>query len=625
MKFRAFLLIILFFQCVTQGLTFAATEIDLSQEGEVNITSSFSYHSGSENFPSDFTPIKESEFHHSYTSKNIWLLGRFKNESSFPVEKIIYLSSLTIGDLVFYKKVLGEWKEFEKFEIHKDRDRLGFFPKFHLSLGSNDEMEVLIKRQGLHHLDTKILLTDANLLNKLEKKTERLYTFYLGFVVALALFNLVIFVLTKDKNYLIYTVFIISIGLLILSLVGAIDGIYINKQLNKNIGSFSSISIALAFFFSYRFLRLKQKVPKAKYFFIPCVCTSVIIVLINQTYLYAEYTNIWGTIIDLNIVIAMFVLLYVGFYLSIVKRDKIAMIYTLSWLFMFGGGFVWLAVTKEFLPVNFFTKHAILFGNIIEMLLLSSALAYKYNTLQEELRVKKEVEKSHEKYKKLLRVLSHDIANSLFIISGYTKRFRRRPELFDANESWEKIEKATIHMEKILDTVKAEQAYEMNVKGLRLDSVSLDQVLKDTLEIYQSRIEAKQLEIELKSELDLNVWGHYSVLVHQVFGNIISNAVKFSHAGHKIVIEVCEDRKFATITIRDFGIGMSEEDLKAFNEGRDISSKIGTGGERGTGFGMYLIQSYVKLFKGVYKINSLLNVGTTVTVSIPKVREKDER
>ncbi|EQC43094.1 7TM diverse intracellular signaling domain protein [Bacteriovorax sp. DB6_IX] len=292
MKFRAFLLIILFFQYVTQGLTFAATEIDLSQEGEVNITSSFSYHSGSENFPSDFTPIKESEFHHSYTSKNIWLLGRFKNESSFPVEKIIYLSSLTIGDLVFYKKVLGEWKEFEKFEIHKDRDRLGFFPKFHLSLGSNDEMEVLIKRQGLHHLDTKILLTDANSLNKLEKKTERLYTFYLGFVVALALFNLVIFVLTKDKNYLIYTVFIMSIGLLILSLVGAIDGIYINKQLNKNIGSFSSISIALAFFFSYRFLRLKQKVPKAKYFFIPCVCTSVIIVLINQTYLYAEYTNI---------------------------------------------------------------------------------------------------------------------------------------------------------------------------------------------------------------------------------------------------------------------------------------------------------------------------------------------
>ncbi|WP_369793761.1 sensor histidine kinase [Bacteriovorax sp. DB6_IX] len=259
------------------------------------------------------------------------------------------------------------------------------------------------------------------------------------------------------------------------------------------------------------------------------------------------------------------------------------------------------------------------------MLLLSSALAYKYNTLQEELRVKKEVEKSHEKYKKLLRVLSHDIANSLFIISGYTKRFRRRPELFDANESWEKIEKATIHMEKILDTVKAEQAYEMNAKGLKLDSVSLNQVLKDTLEIYQSRIEAKQLEIELKSQFDLNVWGHYSVLVHQVFGNIISNAVKFSHAGHKIVIEVYEDRKFATITIRDFGIGMSEEDLKAFNEGRDISSKIGTGGERGTGFGMYLIQSYVKLFKGSYKINSQLNIGTTVTVSIPMVKDQYER
>jgi len=610
--------ILLFIFC--HSLAFAIDAIDIAIDESTNITSHFEYSSSKKNlqsFPDNFRPIKSEEFHHRYTSDYVWLKAKFTNSSHEKVSKYIYFSSLTIGELFFYTLNEDKWDKIDQFIIHKDRDRVGYFPKLKIELAAGQEREILIRRYGIHHLDTKITFTDKSSLDTLEKKTERLYTFYIGFVVALLIFNFIIFLLTWDKDYLIYTGFIFSVGTLILLLLGAIDGIYIDFELNNYIGTFSSLSIFFAFAFSYSFLKLGEKTRKAKYFFIPCAVTSLIAIIVNQTPYYFEYTHFFGIMIDINIALSMIVLLCISSWLVIAKKDKNALIYTMSWLFMFGGGFIWLGVTVGVFPVNFYSRHALLFGNIVEMLVLSSALAYKYNFIKEELRVKQEIETSREKYKKLLRVLSHDIANSLFIISGYTKRFKRRPELFDSQKSWEKIEKATIHMERILDTVKAEQALERDQSSLEVESVNLKEIISDVVELYNDRIKDKEISLMCPLVEDKFVRGNYSILVHQVFGNILSNAIKFSENNGSISVNMERCNKFVTVKVSDTGIGMNESDLISFKAGKDISSKIGTNGEKGTGFGMYLIQSYIKLFEGEFEISSTYGKGTEVSVSIP--------
>jgi signal transduction histidine kinase len=610
-------LFILFF-----AIESVAAMVDISLPGKKNITSNFETQTTSkerQDFPKSFKPIESDEFHHGYSSDYIWLKAKFTNSSKETKNKTFYFTSLTLGDLIYYELVEGKWKQIDQFDIAKDRDRVGYFPKLSLEIEPLQEREILIRRKGVHHLDTKIFLTTKSELDRHERKTEKLYTFYLGFVVALLIFNFVIFLLTWDKDYLIYTGFIFSVGTLILLLLGAIDGIYLDYKLNRHIGTFSSLSIFFAFYFSYSFLQLKTRAPKAKYFFYPCTVVSFIAIAVNQTQYYFDNAKIFGTMIDLNIVCSMVVLLAIATWLVFKKKDKTALIYLISWLFMFGSGFVWLGVTVGVFPVNFFSRHALLFGNVIEMLVLSSALAYKYNTIKEELRVKREVEKSREKYKKLLRVLSHDIANSLFVISGYAKRFRRRPELFNSEESWAKIEKATIHMERILKTVKAEQAYERDSKNLELEKINLKNVLEDTFEIYSDRFTSKDLNLELNGIEEHYVMGNYSILVHQVFGNIVSNAIKFTGSGGDIQVSMAQCDNYVTVRVKDSGVGISEADLEALKEGRDISSKVGTDGERGTGFGIYLIQSYVKIFNGVFNIKSYLDTGTTIEISIPRV------
>jgi signal transduction histidine kinase len=71
------------------------------------------------------------------------------------------------------------------------------------------------------------------------------------------------------------------------------------------------------------------------------------------------------------------------------------------------------------------------------------------------------------------------------------------------------------------------------------------------------------------------------------------------------------------VKIADNGVGMNEvvqNNLFKFN---DSVTKIGTGGERGTGLGLYLCKEFIEENNGSMVIQSQLNVGTEVVVSLP--------
>ncbi len=106
----------------------------------------------------------------------------------------------------------------------------------------------------------------------------------------------------------------------------------------------------------------------------------------------------------------------------------------------------------------------------------------------------------------------------------------------------------------------------------------------------------------------------------QITGNLVSNAMKFTPAGGLVRVDLAILNDPATelqIKIKDSGVGLNAESILGIRDG-NVASTMGTGGERGFGFGLALVQHLVNSLDGTIEVFSLLNDGTTFEVRIPR-------
>ena len=107
------------------------------------------------------------------------------------------------------------------------------------------------------------------------------------------------------------------------------------------------------------------------------------------------------------------------------------------------------------------------------------------------------------------------------------------------------------------------------------------------------------------------------VTIHTVFRNLLSNAIKFTPDNGSIIISARPDGNFVSVTVEDTGKGMTEEVRKKIFDNDEIHTTYGTKQEKGSGLGLRLVKDLVSQNKGKLTVESELNVGTRITVSIP--------
>ncbi len=104
-------------------------------------------------------------------------------------------------------------------------------------------------------------------------------------------------------------------------------------------------------------------------------------------------------------------------------------------------------------------------------------------------------------------------------------------------------------------------------------------------------------------------------LLHHIFLNLLTNAVKYSDPGQAVRFTIARDGTDALCTIQDEGAGIPEADLQyifqAFHRGSNV------GDRPGTGLGLVIVKRCVDLHEGKIQVQSQLGVGTKVTVRLP--------
>ena len=112
-------------------------------------------------------------------------------------------------------------------------------------------------------------------------------------------------------------------------------------------------------------------------------------------------------------------------------------------------------------------------------------------------------------------------------------------------------------------------------------------------------------------------------LIFQVWINLLENAIKFSNSNSEIDIKVINQDDEILVTIKDYGIGMKEDEIeKAFERFYQIDKSHY---EEGSGLGLSIVKRIIELSDGRIEMQSKENKGTTVIVKLPILNEKNNK
>ena len=214
----------------------------------------------------------------------------------------------------------------------------------------------------------------------------------------------------------------------------------------------------------------------------------------------------------------------------------------------------------------------------------------------------RELNETNEKNKQLVRVLLHDLRNPISAIKSANEMAQEDKSLTDTMNGL--VGKAVDNCLSILDSVKKMYAIDEAMYSPQLTSVNLKEAIQSSLIIFEHRLAEKKVTVHLDIPEDLNALVDASSFVYSVFNNLLTNAMKFSYSGSNIYIKGCREKDSVLLSIRDEGIGMPQSILNNIFDISKPTSREGTQGETGTGYGMPLVKKFVEMFRGKLTIES---------------------
>lgn len=147
--------------------------------------------------------------------------------------------------------------------------------------------------------------------------------------------------------------------------------------------------------------------------------------------------------------------------------------------------------------------------------------------------------------------------------------------------------------------------------------LNLHDLLADVLTLTGGHLEKKRITVENRIPPDTAAWGDEQML-HTVFRNLVTNALKFTPMDGRITIRAESDGDRRRILVEDTGVGIAGEHLDRLFLIDVKHQEAGTEGEPGTGLGLVLCHELIAQHGGEIAISSRPGDGTTVTVTLPK-------
>jgi signal transduction histidine kinase len=221
---------------------------------------------------------------------------------------------------------------------------------------------------------------------------------------------------------------------------------------------------------------------------------------------------------------------------------------------------------------------------------------------------------------KLYAIISHDLRNPIGNTLNYTTMLKESFEKWKPQETkqWlDELERSSHASRFLLENLlfwSRSQLKEIKVNAKQTDVTA---IVHQSVKLFQSNANLKSINLSFVTQTPFFVETDEDML-QIVIRNVISNAIKYTGIGGKVILSLDEKDDVLEIIVSDNGLGISATNLKKIMDRNQFYYTNGTSNEKGSGFGLKLCYDLITLNNGKINIESSVGVGTIVTLLLPK-------
>ena len=229
-----------------------------------------------------------------------------------------------------------------------------------------------------------------------------------------------------------------------------------------------------------------------------------------------------------------------------------------------------------------------------------------------------ETERMEKSRRDFIANVSHELRTPLTSIQGYTETLLDNPIADNhVRDFLEIIRKNAARMSRLTEDLLTLARVESGEHRFDMQRVSTEELLQDALESFREVARSYGVELVIENSVPA---GHVNAdreAIHQIFSNLIENALKYAASGKKIILGARAAANGVEFYVRDVGPGISSEHLHRLFERFYRVDKARSRESGGTGLGLAIAKHIVLAHEGTIRAESDLNHGSTFLFTLP--------
>jgi len=516
----------------------------------------------------------------------------------------------------------------------------------------------------------------AELLDQQEALTQQYFyniggAIFIGGLIIMALYTLVLAVSIRDVGYFLYMAFIFFGLLFYIYFYGfGIEWLWPNSPI-WDIYSFLFVLSGTFFFwclFTRNYLRTRLNLPVIDKILLFVAAINWLPAMLSVYDFFASDSphlllkiQILQNFIGL---ITMTFILYTAC-VAYFRQINSSKFYLWANLAMLLGSIILSLRFLGVVPDNFITSNAAQFGFFLQLILFSYGMGSRINRMQDQI-AKKEYEQiklRHEKDEERRRLIEEKNRELTLKVAERTEELKKQTQLLEEQNvdlhklnkhkdllfsiighdlrnplanikgvltlmkegllSKEEIQQITVEVEKSIESVltmlnnllmwSLQQSGDIKMQP---DELKLNDIIDENFILLGPQASQKGVELINQVPGETKIYADLQMIL-LVVRNLLSNAIKFTDSGGKVSVLAHSTDDKTIFKIADTGTGIEKDNLsKLFTD--ELYTTQGTAKEKGTGLGLKLCKDFIEDNNGIIEVESEEGQGTTFTITLPQ-------
>lgn len=580
---------------------------------------------------SNFELLTEESLNKGFTNSTYWLkfsifdntsdnkTQNWKLENTYPlldyfdiyiVDESKNIEHIKLGDTYLYNQRLIDHRNF-------------IVP---ITLQDNEKKDIYLRVTTSSSMQIPIFIWHPEYFFEARSGEQYGLGLYYGMMLVMFFYNFFLWFSIRDSNYLWYIGYLAAFAILQATTSGlGYQYLWPTSPWIESIAPPVSIALVGIFgiAFTRRFLHTRQYHIVADNLLRSVLGLSVVVLILS-------FIADTATVMALAKIVVVTFLLFI-LYASVamlLRGHRQARFFLAAWVSLILGGLFTIGMMLGFLPNTFLMTHASKIGSVLEILLLSFALADRIKVIENEkkiikFRAQQELERTNKKLQEnnrlkdeFLATISHEFRTPLNGILGSLELTQ------NVTDKTIKMAKGSAYeMLNLVDQVLSYTELQAGNFIIKAAAINLPELLDKINSTMQPLCADKDIDFSIENNpRNPKIIIADKKRLFQAINPILDNALKFTERGHislSVQVKYVDKQYSLLIKIEDSGIGIAENKrndiLDAFTQGDGSSSRQFSG----LGIGLSLVKALCTQLSGSIHVSSEENYGTLIEISLP--------